>query len=131
MSIGIYRQPLRKGVSGFLITPEAGIRFGQVPKDGVIPRIKLSRLFEVGDRFLPAALAAVDRAGGIPDLGIIGRGLLGDRELGAGQFVVAITKIVVVSERQPRIAEVRLETQRVVCRDLCLRETRPASIIAK
>ena len=131
MRFGISLKTFREDASCIFIAAKTGIGFAQVPKDRAVARIQFPRLLEVCDRLRPAALAPVDRAGSVPDLGIVRSSLMGDGDFRAGQFVVAIAKIVVVGERQPRIAQIGLESQCVVRGNLCLSQARSTSIIPK
>src|ERR1700694_1025178 len=108
MGFGMNRDTIGKAVLRVLETADTGIGLGQVPKHGAVTRIEFSCLFEVWDRIIPTALAAIDRASGVPHLGIVRSGNVGDGQFGTGQLVVAIAVVVIVREGETSIAKIGL-----------------------
>src|SRR6266850_5946418 len=103
------RKSISEHALRILETAETGIGLSQVPKHCAIPRVEFSGLFEIWDRIIPTTLAPIDGARGIPDLGIVGCGLVSNGQFGPGELVVAIAVIVVVSEGKPSIAQIGLK----------------------
>src|SRR2546423_4774243 len=131
MGVRVYFGPIGKSARRVVVAPQARISFRDIPKDRGVARIEFLRFFEIRQRIFPTALAPIDRGGGIPHFSIVRRGFVGDSEFGAGQLVVAVAVVIIVSEREANVARVRLEAQRGVRRDLGLRQAAPGSIVTE
>ena len=131
MSFGMNRETIGKGTVRILEAADTGIGLGQVPKHRAVTRIEFSRLFEVRNRVTPAALSPIDRARGVPHLGIVRRSKVSDGQFRARQLVIAIAVIVILRERETRIAKIRLKPQRAIRRQLGLGQAPATPVVPK
>ena len=67
-------------------------------------RVELARTLEISDCIIPASLATVDCSHAIPNFGVVRRSAQSNRQLCTSAFVIAIAIIVMVGEREVRIA---------------------------
>ena len=76
-------------------------------------------------------MPAIDGGRCVPNFSVTRRGDLRDGQLGPRQFVIAVAIVIVVGEREPDIARIRLQSQCRVRFDLRLRETAAGSIVTE
>src|ERR1051325_5080011 len=127
----MYCQTVRENVFRILETTEASVSFAQVPKQSTVTRIKFGCFFHIRNSFIPAALSTVDGSQRIPDLGVVRCREVSDSELSPGQLVIPISVVIIISQGNARIPQIRLQAHRIISRKLSLGETRPAAVVAK
>src|SRR4051812_4727976 len=117
MSAWIRFDPAGKPAGRVVVTTQTAVGFRDIPEYGAVAGIELPRLLEIRQGIFPAALAPIDRSGGVPHFSIVRGRFLRDGELSPRQLIIAVAVVIIVGKREPDIARIRLETQRRVRRE--------------